>query len=239
MLPFIILSHGRSGSTLLTRSLDAHPNITCYAEVFNAIEADRATAATRKYLDGEDPVSFCHEQIYTASREASAIGFKLHVNQMQKSEEQRALWSFLRTNRDINIIFLRRKNLFDSYVSNQRALHSGRWRREPGESVVAGYLEPLSINTAHCESVMRWQRQRIEQAMENFQDHRRFDITYEDLVSDFQNKLNSIFSFLGVREHSIKPSLAKMNIVSHEEGITNYGEVKEYFRESEFSQFFL
>ena len=229
MNPFVVISHGRSGSTLLIRSLDAHPDIKCYGELFNAIEKDRVTAAARKYSAGDDPIAFCRAEVYGEASSAKAVGFKLHVNQMKASEREKMLWTFLEAERDIRIIFLVRRNLFDPYISNQRAIRAKQWRRTPDQDVSAAYLEPLPIDIDHCIQAVKVQAQIINATSRSFRNHRRLDMTYEALASDFQPTLDAAFAFLDVEPRPVEPPLGRMNQVSHEQGIANYDDVKARF----------
>ena len=238
MTPFVVVSHGRSGSTVLVRAIDQHPLVRCYAEVFNAAVSGRVLADTRKYVDGEDPATFCRDEIYVDERDVSAIGFKLHVNQMKKSELERRIWAFLQSKLDLHIILLNRENLFDCYVSDLRARQSGHWRRLPGEPTPESYLSPLTIDIRHCHTYLSNRAKWIKLARDRFSKHPNLEIAYNGLVSDFQATLDRVFAFLHVEPYPVNAPLGRMNCVAHGDGITNFFELKVHFRDTEFGRFF-
>ncbi|MGB2694181.1 MAG: hypothetical protein WBD55_03220, partial [Dehalococcoidia bacterium] len=83
---FVIRAAARTGSTMLVRALNSHPNVRCFGELFNdevdfvPFEVDgydNFSARDRQLRDG-DPVSFLSERIFCAQPpEISAVGFKL------------------------------------------------------------------------------------------------------------------------------------------------------------------
>jgi len=238
MIKFLIASHGRSGSTLLAKALDQHPSIRCFGEPFNAIEDHRQAGFSRTYRDGEDPVAFCRAEIYRKDvPDIACIGFKLHANQMRGSDVEESLWPYLQSDTAIRIIQLRRRNLFDSFVSQQRAVRANAWRREPGKPVPVGYADTIEIDVKKCLRVMRNQERQVERAWALFQGHQRLSLHYEELAVAFDQALASVFAFLSVPDIHVDPPLAKMNTVNHRDGISNYEEVRSALEASEFADF--
>jgi LPS sulfotransferase NodH len=96
---FLLLFHGRSGSTLLTMALAAHPAIVMYGELFHLLEKIRRdfqpqgqtpgpSDQTDYYRTGSDPIAFLQQQLYarTFPTERAAAGFKLSHVQMRAEE---------------------------------------------------------------------------------------------------------------------------------------------------------
>lgn len=236
MTAFVVISHGRSGSTLLTKSLDLHPDVSCPGEVFNAIESHRVAGRSGAYQDGDDPVAFCREELFPIEGETQpCCGFKLHFNQMRQDENALALWTWLESNTDIRVILLRRENLFDSYVSQQRAMAAGKWRRRPDQPVPEAYIRPIAIDPQHCLRNMRNSSRRIEETWACFQHHSRLQIAYENLAGSFQPTMDEVWAFLGVAPLRVDPPLARMNVVDHATGISNFAEICEALAGTEFA----
>lgn len=95
---FVVVSHIRSGSTMLTNTLNAHPNIRCFFELFHlhreAIPFESAgyrSLQTNKEalsLRERDPVSFLSRYVWNRHpRSVAAVGFKLLYTQARPSNE--------------------------------------------------------------------------------------------------------------------------------------------------------
>ena len=110
---FFIFAQGRSGSTLLTSSLDSHPDIRCLDEIL-------AQPRLR-------PISFV-ENVGRGSH-ASCFGFHVKCYQLSKWQRVRDLSVFLSqmVRRDWVIIYLFRENVVNQALSNQFAEQAGKY----------------------------------------------------------------------------------------------------------------
>lgn len=105
---FVIISNIRSGSTLLTRIANSHPNITCFFEPFHAYPVPamgqpgyQRIRATRQFrcLRSADPYAFVCKYIWgnLFSLDNQAVGFKLIYTQARldswwKQGDYRSWW---------------------------------------------------------------------------------------------------------------------------------------------------
>jgi hypothetical protein len=71
-----------------------------------------------------------------------------------------------------------------------------------------------------------------------FAGHPIIDLTYESLVADYVGEMRRILDILGVRHEEVKPNTQKQSSKSLSESITNYFELKEKFRGTEWETFF-
>ncbi len=130
---FIVLTAARTGSYMLTSSLNASPNIVCFGELFNPLVKhvdyrvdgyDMYASEERKFQD-EDMEGFLHERIFCERREQiGAVGFKsphVHFWAYQDLEE------WLVRERDIYVLHLRRRNALRMLVSRRVAMQTWAW----------------------------------------------------------------------------------------------------------------
>lgn len=140
MIRFAILSMPRTGSMMLARQLDSHPDIACYLALFSRneflVDDHAATAALRQALGDEwqdwdarkaDPAGFL-AAIESSSPKARAIGLKQHLS--GPPEATMALidgWAE-------RIVFLTRPNHLATYSSAKLATEAGWEQRQQGET---------------------------------------------------------------------------------------------------------
>ena len=120
---FIILSHGRTGSTALCRALSMHPNVIAHEEVFHGEPRRRAVVNGRVFDTGGNAGTFCREHVFatTGPMGKRTVGFKIFFFHSRGNEQEYSLWPYLTGSRDISVILLLRKNIFDVYVSEMRS----------------------------------------------------------------------------------------------------------------------
>jgi hypothetical protein len=120
---FIILSDARTGSNLLQQSLDAHPNIVCFREIFNLdpayidyeVDGWDGKLASDLALRAGDPVAFIRERVFGAHDERTqAVGFKFAYAHFWFHEK---LLPALTEDEALRVVHLQRRNLLRSLVS--------------------------------------------------------------------------------------------------------------------------
>jgi hypothetical protein len=98
--PFIIAGMPRSGSTLLLTTIQQHPAILAYSELFHAVIGERSgTHAIRRdgaalYFDAAsaDPIDFLKRWVWTDSNAGyRAIGFKIFAEYVRAKSTDRLL----------------------------------------------------------------------------------------------------------------------------------------------------
>lgn len=239
--PFIILCHGRTGSTSFRQYLSQHPNVQAYGEVYRP--GDRRPAPLvngLRYAPGCDPVALLNDGVYKAPNEfgKGCVGFKLFFHHARGDAVSYALWPHLRARRDIKILFLFRRNLFDSYVSLQRANRSGQFGMAKQTEATTAHKAAFAIDLADCLHYMNAISVAKARLRETFADHDCKVLYHESLFADPQAEMARVFDFLGQAPAEITLRDKKLNRVSHREGITNYDEVAAFFQRGYFEEFF-
>ena len=148
---FVILSHGRTGSTTLCHGISMHPEVEAYGEVFHK-KPGGAVVNGKEFLDGDDGGEFCRDVVWQSPNEFEkrVIGFKIFFFHARKSERQYNAWRYLTSDPSIKVILLLRPNIFDSYVSAQRSRASGIWRVERDGTVPDKHQQPIPIDVIRC-----------------------------------------------------------------------------------------
>jgi LPS sulfotransferase NodH len=234
---FVILSHGRTGSTTLCHGMSRHPDVQAYGEVFHK----KPVVNGKEFGDGDDGAEFCREVIWKSPNEFEkrVIGFKIFFFHARGSERQYNAWRYLIGDPSIKVLSLLRRNIFDSYVSRQRSKRSGVWRVQRDGTIPEEHQSPILIDAQRCHRYMASTVAQIEWGKRAFAAHPSIEIFFEDLERDFQATLNRIFGFLGVEAKPIPVTFKKLNTAPHAEGIENYDKLQKYFEFSVFREFFI
>lgn len=238
---FIILSHGRTGSTVLGKALSCHPMIHAYEEVFHGEQKYRPCVNGHIYDNDMDAASFCEGVIFRSPNEYGkrTVGFKMFFFHARTSANDYRVWPYLLQDRTIRVITLLRRNIFDCFVSEQRSKKSGKWYVSPGELVPTSHLRPIFVDPSECKSYLAATIANIDWAKRAFSAHEGMTVFYEELQRDFPNALNRIFSFLGEESATVPLSFERLNTVPHAEGVMNWQQLVESFRFSIFRDFLL
>ena len=227
-------------------SLLQHPSITMFGEVFHddlrERRTDFAAGRTRKryYRDGEDGAAFLREHVFfNGGDPASANGCKIFYEHARRDRAARTVWDYLVADRDIKVIHLIRSNLFDCAVSHERAKRSGESIRLAGRDGSSPAPAPFRLEPAWChgyfESTTCW----IDWAKTAFAQHDVLELSYErDLGADFDGTMDRVYDFLGVARRATRVPTVIQRSRSASRQISNYAELKDYFRNTSFARFF-
>jgi LPS sulfotransferase NodH len=145
---FAILTIPRTGSNYLCSLLNAHPEILCHHEVFNAsgIFCSLDLRSRSAYYFGtleerdRDPLAFL-AQVWDRSFGHPTVGLKLTRGQI------RAAFEALLGDPAVRKIVIRRRNRIKTYVSEMVAQLTGEWESYPGLRPAAERLAiPISAS---------------------------------------------------------------------------------------------
>jgi hypothetical protein len=259
MTPFIIVSIGRTGSTLLKTTVKQHPAIKAYGEIFNPDGVIRTSSlgitqgGRRFFYDPEqhDPIDFLKQYIWNAENQKySAVGFKLLGGQLRGD-------LFLRLKNEfsgLRIVHIVRPNYLEAFVSQQIAVTTGRWAqrkkekrgwrqlknivknmgrsRAPGEDVVFK-VEPQEVK-AHFD----WRRATESFFRSSCTDLPYLEVSYDELVARYRETSASVFRFLGVPTVDVTPKLEKQGKRSPDQVLTNFDQLAAYFARTEYAALF-
>lgn len=226
---FIVLSEGRSGSTLLIDELNRRwPEIRSKGEEFSHLR--------RGPLD--DFVSVARRTFIEETGE-SIVGCKIFALQVSEQE----LESLLRLD-GMRVVILRRRNLLRRYTSFNIALKTSEWHGNQfrlRNQALTAEKRSITIDTKDLiEGIITSDNRfrRFESATEGLP---RIEVWYEDLSADLDAELRRVATFLGAGPpaHESPPKLSKQNPEPLRELITNYDEVSEFLEDVGLAEFLI
>jgi phytanoyl-CoA hydroxylase len=238
MKRFIVLSHPRSGSTLLVNALQQHPRLRVHNELLTNTEDEesrrRLYSIGGRFLgDGDDEAEFL-KHVFSPLGDEVGVGFKLmhhHARGPRSSGRD-----FLRADRDLHVIHLRRDDYLACLVSEEVALRTGIWNvlgaGEPPD------VPPFALGVEECratfEKLAGWHRA----AREEFANQPWLEVGYGSLTRHFDATLARVFEFVGVEPAPVEPRLQKLARRSPKQQLSNFDELQAAFHGTEFARFF-
>jgi hypothetical protein len=234
----VILTTQRTGSTSLVESLRSHPEIECAGEILIGMpdtprpqyrgRFKEVAKVARIFTSGAWRPARRMERFYAGGKARVRV-FKVMYNQLAHP----IALKYLRDNRDIRILHLRRENLLKAYVS--RILMRKRDRVQTTTPVDA-----IRIRVQSQEAIadMCRARARYERFEALFTRHSRLSLSYETLFDGqrlAEDSARSICDFLDVARRDMTSRLIKLNPESLREMILNYDELAAALSRTEFS----
>lgn len=245
-VPFVVICHARTGSNLLLRALENHPNVATRGEALiddqptrDAIaRSERRTYAA--YQPQQDGAAFLDRIVFRSlDPTVRAAGFKQFFEYARWSLSMRSAWDYLVAERDIRLIHLARWNLLDCLVSHKVAVATGEWFREVDSGTEAPEPARLWLNPEECHAyfdrIVTW-RLWVKQA---FQGHPWLELDYNlDLCEDFAGTIARTLRFLDLEPIPVSPDLARQRTRSTRDQLGNFDELADHFRHTLYAEFF-
>lgn len=240
---FIVLGRSRVGSNFLRGLLNSHPEVAVFGELFQnpeifdwAYPGHRTTKRILK-MRKEQPVQFLEHQVFHRfPRRVQAVGFKIFYYHAQ-SNNWKPVWTYLKDHKDIRVIHIKRRNILETHISRKRAALSDVWVKNRNENRTRengifrlDYDECLEDFT----QTRAWEREYDH----FFAGHPHLEVVYEDLAADYSNLMERIQEFLNVSVQPVQPRTYKQSRHRSSDDITNYAEMQERFRGTEWETFF-
>ena len=232
MKKFVIISTQRSGSTLLVKALDKHPDIFMVGELFKENNIDvihnfsdnllRNNINTNKYLQKcIFKTRLSRFEKLSATKDVSAFGFKLMINQIKFIP---GILKYL-SNQGYSFIILKRDDLLDIAISLFFAKRQNLYVSEK-EIDISNSVIPIDWYTRTYKK-LNLINKKLDNVGNNFSKSEQ--ISYESLVSDWKNQLDTIFNHLELDNFDIKMQLKKI-IKNKKSVVTNYEQLQELSR---------
>ena len=149
-----------------------------------------------------------------------AVGFKLFYYHNKKSK---SVWEYFFDLDSLRVVHLQRHNRLRTYVSLLRARESGRWVRQKKDNVQE--KQPVHVDVEKWHEHMAYMDRRRREAMRYVQHCKMHEVSYTDLVDDWEGSLHRIQDFLGVPKVSLPVKTARQNPEPLQQLIANYDEV--------------
>ncbi len=242
---FILLSMGRTGTTLLWTALEQHPDVLMYGEVFHTdvkVRYDHfpnGPGIFSAYKDGHDAREYLEREVFGEhlDRPAVAQGCKIFYEHARNDVQAKRAWEYLIADEDVRVIHLTRDNLLDCFVSLTVARKTGEWVlfREGAPTTI----KPFAVSPDSCEVYFDNMECLRTWANRAFAKHPLLHLEYErDLTANFERTMSRTCEFLGVRQFDFQMYTRRQRLVPTIEQLTNYDELREYFRFSPHERFF-
>ncbi len=211
---FVVISHPRSGSTLLTKLLNSHPNIHMLGEILNSIPRNTQPELRFPYYIERtlDPVSNIERQMNNPKQpNTTSIGSKLLFFQL---EDKTIIENLIE--KGYKIIYLMRHNLLDRYISSINARNNQTYFSNPNYKIEDKVeFQPNKFKN-FIDSTLELNNEF------NIKSDSIYHISYTDLVTKKDKKMNEIFNFLGLKEYTTSTKMRKQNTKEYSQSISNY-----------------
>ncbi len=241
-MEFAVLSSQRTGSTLLVRSLDAHPEIFAAGELFHYGSGIHHPEHQFRYLKtgfgkadlflnkhlSQSRIAAHLDRFYSeAGTGVQAVGFKLMLSQIKWNP---ALLPALKT-RKLRFLVLIRENAFSSALSAAKAQLSGTYHSdakaisaEPREvSIAEERFEKLYHSALSDRDRLRVLAQELSAPI----------LTYERMSSNWDGFVEDLGSHLGIPSLQLSPALEKLDDQKRGIRLANEAELRARFEKSQ------
>ena len=256
---YIILGTDRTGSSYLVELLKSHPSVISFSELFmysrsffNYLGYPHPSDKTLLEYRNNNPIEFIENMVFKKYKtNIKAVGFKFFYYHAQDIELQK-VWNYLKELDDLNVIHIKRKNLFHALVSSKVALEKGPskypdWVVSEIKRLNLGSFPEkplnenkiiLNIDYDECLNYFEKTKKEIEYYDNFFDKHNKLEVYYEDIVENIEKECKLILSFLNLNLSPLKTYAEKQIVEPMKELIDNYYELKKSFEGTEWYMFF-
>ena len=229
---FIILSSGRSGSSMLVQLLNCHPAILCHTELLNREDLKRygLVRKGRPCVSSHRLIKYMMAQLVPWKPWRPYTGFKLFNEQIEFC--MLSFTNLLNALHNPPVMVLYRENLLETYVSLTIAFQTGDWYSEIKTNQVS-----IEIDWEDFQEYVITERGRWRSSMQVLSAHRKvMFISYAELTERKAESMQKIFTFLNV-EPDVETFAAslKQNPLPLEKKISNYQEIMSKLESSDLS----
>lgn len=236
---FIVTCAARTGSTMLRYLLNSHPEILCHGEIFRrkgigALEGQHG----EKYLEDiayqeklndyfyNDTPYFIKHIVYD-SDDHPVIGFKFKTDEyFGKHLTFKKVAAYLKADKEIFVINLKRRDLLAQYVSHQIVLQQNSATVKFDNQ--QDRIQPVFIKQEQLLRFLNTVQTREHQIVEEMVEHPIIEVWYEDILTPQSDSLVNIQSFLNVEPKLLSTSTKKI-ITDYKNLILNLEEILPLF----------
>jgi LPS sulfotransferase NodH len=224
-IPFVIVADLRTGSTLLSSSLDQHPNIRCYGELLHPddLPDNQPSECDRREWTGRELIRCAF-----TTEDVQAVGFRAMIFLPLPSQPQWAdAWEYLRSLGELRVIYLMRHDRLAQYASVRIAQQAGAYHPSLSDPILTPEDRPTVA--VDPEALRGWVEQRdhlFARRQEQLYEKPFLEVYYEDLTAHWSNRIRRVQAFLGVEPVALAPAKRKQEVRSLAEVITNYDQLR-------------
>lgn len=228
MVPFVIVADVRTGSTLLASSLDGHPQVRCYGELFhpedlpdNRIEGPH-TGAAADVGDAAALLRAAFRRDGHRARGFKAMAFLPLPSQARWSDA----WERLRDVHGLQVLWLTRQNRVAQFASMEVARQTGVFHPHDHDPLYRAEHRPtVSIDPARFRAWVAERDALLARRRAQLGGLRSLELDYETLTGDWAASLARVQAFLGVDALPLEPVKRKQESRPLTEVIRNYDEL--------------
>ena len=236
MKRFVILSTARSGTHLIGRALQNHPEIIDRYEMFMG-EPDLAVLARHWNVPAEDVIrlhatdapAFLEAYVFASPwRGRTVAGFHLFYDQKALSDPAQP-WRWLNQQGDVRVVHLLRRNQLRRLLSLKTAVETGKWTLWAENQPAGRGLDPpvkVELRLRYVQKALETFRVQRDEARQRLSALPQLDLFYEDLVGDFAVQMGRLQDFIGATRIDLPARTVKQGVGPLEERISNFAELK-------------
>ena len=228
---FIVLTKPRTGSNLLVNSLQTHPGMKVFGELFRGGADD----ATKQVILASADDYFRNHVFKRYGKGIKAVGFKMFYHH-PVYDHTGQVWKYLLKCEGLRVIHLRRANLLRTLVSMKIAKKTDVWKNTGEQNGLVD--KRIELDMQECLDSFHQTRQWEKETQAKFVNNPVLELTYEDLTSDYYTQMLRVQEFLEVEPVELQPLTNRQNPETLEKLIINYEDLKKQFAGSEWEVFF-
>ncbi|MEM8910051.1 MAG: hypothetical protein AAGD05_19530 [Bacteroidota bacterium] len=227
---FVVFGQGRTGSTLLVDLLNSHPKIVCEEEIYHR---------HKHPFSGKVRWPYWFLRGIEVRHSGQFFGFKVKIYQLDKQQHLRPT-DFLDhlEQRGYQLIYLRRNNFLEHALSGLMAQKTKRFHLHKEESYEH---QPFAFSAQELEDRIQRRAMLQNQELDCLQGRTYFEVVYErDLKNSEMHQVicDQIFAYLGLESAPVQTNLRKVIRRAPSDQLSNYTQLKHYFRHTPYQQFF-
>ena len=222
---FIILSSGRSGSTLLRILLNCHYSVNCWGELLNR---EKLEEHGLKKASNEVLINYILARLLPFKLWLPYTGFKLFNEQVEYC--QLSLKTLLSSLYSPPVIILYRENLLETYVSLKIAEQNQIWYSETVVNECS-----IEVDWEEFKEYCETERKRWQESLSELSGSQKLFVSFEDLIANQDETMNKIFDFLKIKPFPVKASSKRQNPQMLEEKVSNYEEITALTKKENYS----
>lgn len=184
------------------------------------------------------------ERSFKRTRFERVVGLKLLYYQVE--EEYGEKWGidglrdamdFLKSQRDIRIIHLKRRNRLETLTSLRVAGLTHQYQRREDQAEQGDHLK-IALTPDECEQAFGQMAEWEKLCDGAFVDHDMLEVYYENLVAEQRVECHRLLDFLSLTRRTLTSPLRKQRSRPLSDVIENYVELKQHFAETGWGRFF-
>lgn len=202
---FVVLSEARSGTSLLTDTLNSHPEITCHGEIFHPDPASHLRGNLAGWSANEVMTLRKDEASYIEAA-FNQVGVKAAGFKMWRSQNERACLQLLQSETCCKIIY-ERENKLAQFSSRILAQTMDVWKRPKGDTSPLGTVPLLDFSEREFHVFLDYQRSLFDFYRSSVRGP-VLELTYREIAF---GHYTTVTNFLGVAEVALSDMTEKIH----------------------------